>query len=233
MTIDTTRTHEFNVGQICRLAYREASLLSVYQDMTAQQSSAAVDFLSLIVHSVESEGLFARSIEFEEVTLVSGQDAYSLSVDTLDVTGKAMYVAPGQTQVELPVMPMSREQWQEIGVRETEGPPTRFYVHRTSSILELRLWLTPGDSEADGIVRLQSHRLRADVTDTTATPDFERYWADFLVSKLGAKLSRSNGLGIDRVQELEGMAARSLAKCRGKSNEGTSQQFVLRHGRRR
>lgn len=228
-----TRTHEFNVGQICRLAYREASLLSVYQEMTAQQSSAAIDFLGLIVHSVEAEGLFARSIEFEEVTLVSGQDSYSLSEDTLDVTGKAMYVPPDQTQVELPLTPMSREQWQEIGVRDTEGPPTRFYVHRTSSLLELRLWLTPGDSEAGGLVRIQSHRFRADVTSTTATPDFERYWADYLVQKLAAKLARSNALGLDRVQELEGSAARTLAKCRGKSNQGTSQQFVLSHGRRR
>lgn len=228
----STRSHEFNVGQICRLAYRESSLLSVYTDMTAQQASAAVDFLSLIVHSIEAEGIFARTIEFEEVVLVAGQDVYSLSASTLDVTGLAMYVLPGQTVVELPLQPMSREQWQEIGVRDTFGPPTRFYIHRTSSTLEVRLWLTPGPSEAGGLVRLQSQRLRADVTDQNATPDFERYWADYLVEKLAAKLARSNALGLDRVQELEGMAARSLAKCRGKSNQGTPQQFVLRHGRR-
>lgn len=227
-----TRVHEFNVGQICRLAYREASLLSVYNDMTSQQSSAAVDFLSLIVHSIEAEGIFARTIEFEEITLVASQDAYSLSASTLDVTGLAMYVPPGQSIVELPLQPMSREQWQEIGVRETEGPPTRFYIHRTSSTLEARLWLTPGTAEAGGIVRLQSQRLRSDMSDTSATPDFERYWADYLVQKLAAKLARSNALGLDRVQELEGMAQRSLAKCRGKSNQGTPQQFVLRHGRR-
>jgi hypothetical protein len=228
----STRTHEFNVGQICRLAYREASLLSVYQDMTAQQSSAAVDFLELIVHSVEAEGLFARSIEFETVTLADGDDDYNLSVNTLDVTGTAMYIPPGQTMVELPVEPMSREQWQEIGVRDVEAPPTRYYVHRTATVLELRLWPTPGASENLGTIRLQSHRLRADVSDTAATPDFERYWADYLVEKLAAKLARSNALGLDRVQELEGMAARALAKCRGKSNEGTPQQLVIRHGRR-
>lgn len=232
MTIMATRTHEFNVGQICRLAYREASILSVYQDMTAQQSSAATDFLELIVHSVEAEGIFARSIEFEEITLVDGQESYDLSANTLDTTGKAMYVPPDQTTIELPLQPMSREQWQEIGVRDVEGPPSRFYVHRTGALLQLKLWLTPGASEDGGIVRLQSHRLRADVTDTAATPDFERYWADYLVQKLAAKLARSNALPLDRVQELEGMAARSLAKCRGKSNQGTMQQFVLRHGRR-
>lgn len=232
MTIADTRTHEFNVGQICRLAYREASILSVYQEMTTQQTNAAIDFLGLIVHSAEAEGLFARSIEFEEIDLVDGQDEYDLSENTLEVTGKAMYIPPGQTQIELPVFPMSREQWQELGVRDTEGPPTKYYIHRTSSVCQARLWLTPGASEDTGIIRFQSHRLRADVTDAADTPDFERYWADYLVEKLAAKLARSNGLGLDRVQELEMNAIRALGKCRGKSNQGTMQQFVLRHGRR-
>jgi hypothetical protein len=132
VTISSTRTHEFNVGQICRLAYREAGLLNVYMSMTTQQSSAATDFLELIVHSTETEGLFARAGDTETITLATSDDTYSVSSSVLDVYGDAKYIATGQTEVELVVKPMSREEWQAIDARIEGGPPSRYYGNRTS-----------------------------------------------------------------------------------------------------
>lgn len=233
MTISASRTHEFNVGQICRLAYREAALLNVYQDMTAQQAAAAMDFFQVIVHSAETEGLFARSVEFETVTLVAGTSEYALDTSTLDVHGNGAYIAAGQTESELPVMPISREMWQGKGVRVEGGPPSEYYAHRSSSTVEVWLWPTPGTSEAGGTVRLQSRRLRADVTTSTVTPDAERFWTEYFVLRLAEKLAGSSGLGLDRTQNLERKAERALQKCRGKANPSTNQQIVIRHGRSR
>jgi hypothetical protein len=233
LTISTTRTHVFNVAQLSRLGYRMAGLLSVYQEMTAQQASAAVDWLQLIVHSTECDGMFARDVEFETITLVASQNEYSLSASTLDCTGTAMWIPSGQTTVELPVSPISRERRQSLGVRTEGGPPTYYYIHRTADIAEAWIWPEPGTNEAGGTIRLQSHRLRADMTPTTVTPDFEGYWSNCLVTKLGMHLAESNALDLMKVQDLERKADRALAKCRGKSNQSGMQQFVLRHGRMR
>lgn len=233
MTIAATRTHEFNVGQICRLAYREAGLLNVYQDMTTQQSSAATDFLELIIHSTETDGLFARSGETESVTLVASTDTYELSTDVLDLYGQAKYIAPGQTEVELVVNPMSREEWQAIDARIEGGPPSRYYHNRTASPSTVTLWPSPSSSEADGTVRFQIHRLRADVTSTAVTPDFEVFWSEYFVLRLAMKLSSSSGLPLDRVQHFERQAAVALQKCRGKANQSQDQQIVIRHRRMR
>lgn len=233
MTISSSRSHEFDVGQICRLAYREAGLLNVYQDMTAQQSSAATDFLELIVHSTETEGLFARMGETESVTLAADDDTYSLTASVLDVYGIAKYVAPGQTETEIPVFPMSREEWQDIDARIAGGPPTKYYPRRTATLLEVILWPKPSSSEASGTVRFQVHRLRADVTSTTVTPDFEVFWAEYFVLRLAMKLAGSSALPLDRVQHFERQAAMALQKCRGKANQSQNQQIVVRHGRSR
>ena len=232
MTIATTRSHEFDVDKICKLAWRKAGLLSIYQSMNAQQAAAARELLELIVHSTETEGMFARSVIFESVTLADGTYVYPLSASTIDVTGTAMYVLPNQTAVELPVQIISRERWQTIGVRTASGPPTLAYIHRQAVPYEAWLWPTPGASEAAGTVRFQSHRLRADVTAAGVTPDFEVYWADFLTTRLAKEIAQASGRGIDVVNDLERQSEIQLRKCRGKSNQSTMQQLVLCHGRR-
>jgi hypothetical protein len=233
MTIATSRSHEFNVGQICRLAYREAGLLNVYQEMTTQQTSAATDFLELIVHSTETEGLFARSGDTESVTLATDVDSYTLSVNVLDLYGQAKYIAAGQTEVELVVIPMSREEWQAIDARITGGPPSRYYHNRTTSPSTVVLWPKPSSSESGATVRFQIHRLRADVTSTTVTPDFEVFWSEYFVLRLAMKLASSATLPEDRVARLERQSLMALQKCRGKANQSTDQQIVIRHRRMR
>lgn len=235
MTISSSRTQEFSISKICMMAYRSAALISPYQSLTEQMSSAAVDFLGVIIRSPDAEGMFARQIEFQNVTLVSGTYIYALDEAVLDVVGAAMYISPDNTDIakadsELFVRPISRETWQELGTKSTEGPPTMYYLHRTGASPEVRLWPIPSDSEDGGTVRFQAQLLRADVTQGAATVDFERYWTDYLVKKLGATLARSNAVSLMRVTELEQMADIALKKCKGKSNEGMSQQFILSHG---
>lgn len=231
MAIAATRSHVFNVAQICRLGWRKAGLLSIYMDMTAQQAATAIDFLALIVHSSETEGMFARDVEFETVTLVSGQSEYPLDASTIDCTGTAMYIAAGQTTVETPVQVISRERWQTLGVRTEGGIPTFYYIHRTADVAEAWIWPPPGANEAGASIRLQSHRLRADLSPSTVTPDFEGYWADYLATRLAMELAQASARDIGVIQDLERKAGAALAKCRGKSNEGRMQQFVIRHGR--
>jgi hypothetical protein len=235
LTIAATRTQEFSIGKICTMAYRSAALLSPYMSMTEQQSSAAIDFLGIIIRSPDAEGMFARQVEFQNITLISGTHIYALDESVLDVIGAAMYISPEHTDItqadsELYVRQISRETWHELGTKSTAGSPTMFYLHRTGVSPEVRLWPVPSDSEDGGTVRFQAQLLRADVTVATNTVDFERYWTDYLVKKLGAELARSNAVNLGRVGELEAQAHASLIKCRGKSNEGLPQQFVLMHG---
>jgi hypothetical protein len=233
VTIALTRSHEFDVGRICRLAYRTAGLLSVYMEMTTQQAESAKEFLELLVHGSETEGLFARSGTFDTITLVSGTDTYDLATSTLDTYGTAMYIAAGQTLTELPLQPISRETWQNLGVRVEGGYPTLYFTKRSASRAQVVLWPEPGAAEAGATVRFQVHRLRADVTDSNVTPDFEVFWADYFVTALAHKLAGASSLPITTVNDLERQAMQKLAKCRGKANQSVNQQIVIRHGRMR
>lgn len=236
MTVSTSSTNEFNVGKICRLAYMEAGLLNPNMQLSEAESSVARDFLEVITRSVDVEGMFAKVAEDAEVTLAAGVVTYSLAADVIDVSGSGMYIDPTDTNpgaAETIVKPVSRETYHEISAKTAESRPVWFFLDRSTVPLSVKIWPKPSTSEDGGILRLQIQRLRADVSSATVTMDFERFWTDYLVLKLAAKLARSNSLNLGRVQELETMAADTLRKCKAKSHQQVNQQFVVRHGGRR
>lgn len=236
MTVATSSTNEFDVGKICRLAYMEAGLLNPQMQLSEAQASVARDFLELIARSIDTEGMFSRVVDFEDVALVTGQTSYSLNAATIDVVGAGMYRDPTDTNPgssETIVKPISRETWQELSTKSAASRPTMFYFSKSETPPTVRVWPIPSTSENGGVLRLQAQRLRADANSATVTMDFERYWTEYLVQKLAAALSRANSLNLARVQELEGMAAMLLQKCKAKSHQQVNQQFVVRFGGRR
>lgn len=232
MTVSSTATFEFNIGQIVLMAWRDAGLKSIYQSLTTQEVSDGIDKLTRISMASHAKGLFARTVEFQTVTLASGTDTYPLTADILDVVGSGMYADPTQptpANSETMVAPKLREQWHELAAKSASSRPTLFYVDRDTSTAKVVVWPIPGASEAGGRIRFQVHRFRADVRDPNATVDYERYWTDYLVAELAAKLALSNALPLPRYQALQAVAMSKLNECRAMSKEKPNQQFSVAH----
>src|SRR5262249_13603048 len=160
------------------------------QDVDQVKGSYARDRLDTILKELEVEGLFAKSISFETITLVSGQFQYDLPSDALDAVGIGMYIDPSQASSnpqnanELPVKDMRREEWQVLTRKDATGRPLKSFCHRVNVVPQVWYWPVPGSSEAGGIVRHQVHRLRADTTLGTVKPDYELYWNQFFIWEL-------------------------------------------------
>lgn len=237
LTVSTSTTFEFDIGQICLQAYRDAGLVSVYQGLNESQSSAARDVLQRIVNGSQAKGLFARVVEFVNVTLVAGTWAYTLSASVLDVIGDAMFIPVGQSVTAPPstsatsetaIQMVQRDRWNNISNKATTGRPTLYYPHRTASTVELRLWPVPSSTEAGATVRFQTHRFRADVRDANATVDYERYWTDYLILALASGLARQHSL-MDRYGMLKKEADEKLDECKAYSKQRGPQRIVLGH----
>ncbi len=235
MTVSTSSTFTFSIGQIVTMAYRGAALLTAYQSPTLQQTGVALDEFERIVNSTQAKGLFARTVDFYNLQpLVENQFVYTVPLNILDVVGAGMYIDLTQTDIsrasaETQVLPMSRETWQELSGKGAQGRPTMYYPHRVSDQVQIYIWPLPSAVEAGGAIRFQIHRYRADVRDPSATTDYERFWVDWLTSELSARLAKANGMSIQRIQLLMADAASKLRDCRGMSNQRVSQQFVPRH----
>jgi len=233
MTIATTRTRELDIAKICQRAYQLTGLANESQNISADKLSFAKDIIETILDDLEADGLRARAVAFETLPLVASQSAYVLSADVIDVVGQIMYIPPGATDLdhaagEIPLVPITREDWQLQVAKDATGRPLQYYAHRAASPVELRLWPTPTSADL-GTLRMQVHRLAADSNDASKTLDLERYWSLYIIWELAHHLAMANSLNMGRVQYFEGIAQKHLEKCKSYSAQKAPARLVVAH----
>jgi hypothetical protein len=232
LTVSTSTTYEFPISGLVLLAFRKAGVVSLYQSLTDQQAKYAYDELDLLARSTQTMGLFAKVMRFDIIPLAEGVASYTLATDVLDVDGDGAFIPVGQPLTaatgETPVKPISRERWQGLSNHAATGRPVEYFTDRTGSQIVYYVWPTPDASNA-GNIRIQSHRLRANMRDGNATPDFEPYWQEYFVAALAARIATSHSMALPRVQMLRSEAQDLLERCRAQSQQRGSQQFVIGH----
>lgn len=240
MTISTSRTNELTLGQIVKLAYVQAGLAPIEQSINQVRTSYALSLLDTILKSVQDEGIYAKSVTFQTVTLSVGVFEYMMDPDVLDVIGIGMWISSDQASDplaanELPVKDVPRDTWQTQTSKDAQGRPIQYYCHRAESIPQVWIWPVPSSSEDGSLIRFQVHRLRADSTDANTTADAERYWQQFLIYELSHQLSLGAQKALDRTQYLGSIAREQKRLAKMYSFQRTDTQMVLgtSSGRRR
>jgi len=232
MTIQTSRSSELTLGRIVKLAYVQAGLVPIQQSIDQVRTAHALELLRVIITSLQREGIFAKSVAFETITLVSGQTVYTMSSDVLDVIGQGMWISADQastsdTASELPVQDVLRDIWQTNASKGSQGRPLLYYCHRAEEIPQVWLWPVPSGSEDGSLIRFQVHRLRADTSDANATIDAERYWHQYFVDELSHRLSLGAQKSLTRTQYLQSLGEEQKRLAKMYSFQRSETQLVL------
>lgn len=231
----TTNTYVATIDTIVASAYRRAGLLNVQQSPSTAQGSVAREQLNILADALESEGVFMRSVQFGYVTLVTGQNVYTLPESVLDVVGNGSYISPTQPTTpfqansETPVIKKDRDTYQQISSKGARSQPTLYYFAREAPQGSLYLWPTPSAAESAGRIRFQYHQTRPDMTDGSLTMPFERYWAEYFIWALAHRLAVDNSLPLDRVSMLDQNAAVKKEYAKGYSKQNVGMQAVISH----
>lgn len=239
----TTDLYVPTVDDISTRAYRRAGLLNEQQTPSTVQLNNSRLLLSDLCDRLSAEGVFMRQVQYRNVTLVSGQNQYTMTEDIIDVVGNGAYVDPTQSQVafqansETTVIMTDRDTWQGLTSKTAASRPTLGYFARQAPLSTLFLYPTPSATEAGGYIRFQFQVERPDLTVGTNTMPFERYWSSYFVWALAAVLAMDNSLSLDRVQMLGQQAAAEREICKGYSKQNVSVRVAINHptgwGRRR
>lgn len=237
MTISATFNNELPISKVVQRAYNLAGLMPPESNSSGIQWEArqavALDFLQVILDEISSEGVFARSVKFANIALVSGTFVYSLPDNVLEVIGNGAYIDPTnlditKASVETPVLQKDREFWQAMSAKAAESRPTMFFNDRATVPTSVRLWPVPGDSEAGGTIRFQVQQLSADVSDPTKTLDLQRYWLPYMVWALGGYLATSANKDA-KGQSMLAKAEQLKEQAKAKSNQNTANAFQFAH----
>lgn len=228
MTIATTRSTEYTIGQLVTIAYRRAGLLEAYQALDATMLGIGQEELQLVCDALETRGLTSRATEFYSIDVTAGTSSYTLPDYCLAVVGSAMWIPDGSgtpSSSEQIIRQMSQEEWQTLTDKSAASTPSSF-MHRRDVIPNIiELWPVP---DADGTVRAQVQRLRADVADGSKTIDFERYWSQAIIYQLAGQLA-INASMVDKGTTFLAMAEKEIERCMGNAREQSSFQMIMGH----
>lgn len=232
MTISTSNTHELDINTLVLTAYQYAGVMNEMQTASGPQWDARSRYgrthLELILDGLIADGIFVRSVELYELDIEAGATRTALPADTVDVRGEAVLVG-GEgdgTVTGIPIKAINREKYHGLILPEQTGAtPSMFYVERTAPMY-LYLWPVPDSALT---IRIQRQRLSYDSTQGSATVDLERFWSEFIVHELAARIALTNGLPTDRITLLQAKAQVAKQAARGKASDQLDNRIIVNH----
>ena len=232
MAVSANYSLEFNRDEIIRLAFQLAGLLDSYGSPDAYDTEMASDFFNLELQALQAEGVVLRTVERDTIDLIDGTASYVLDADTIDVqvgnndqAGMLVPTSGNQTQVKV----VSRDDYEAIPDKTTEGKPSLVYVEKAASVT-LKFWPVPDDSTDD--FAFYRVRLLRDMDTGTVTTDLARRWLKAITWALAGHLAMAKSMGLDRVQFLNNEGERLKAVCRADDvQRGRMRLRVAHNGR--
>jgi len=231
MTIQSSRTDELTVDELCKQALELSNVTSPTQVAQPAQLAQARSFLGNILKEQQDTGQFARAVTFIEMTMVPGTYKYDLPTDTLDLVGDGMYINASETDLtkasgETIVQEQTRESWQRNSAKNAEGQPTLYFINRAEVPNEVWLWPVPDEA---GTIRFQQHRLISDVSDGSATIDLKQFWMQYCVYRLAEMLAEAAGFQRDKISALRKYAKEYLRTAKGRANQAINFSIQVGH----
>lgn len=234
MTIATTAAIDLPIETIVLRAYQLAGLMDAGASTTSPNwpthVTMAKDFLELDIKGLQARGFFTRSIDTYALAITTetaGTNPYTLSADTLDVLGTAMYLPTGVTDAASAVVAVTREQYQLLSNKTVEGRPQIFCLEHKDG-LRVYFWPVPGLADT-GTVTFQRVRILATMRDGNKTIDMQGYWHEYFLYSLAHKLALSAGQPVSRLTELQSLKQEAFSMARNYSREHATSTIFINH----
>lgn len=202
--VSTVYLQELTRDQLLQRAFQLAGVVPIGQSPTAEQASALSDMLLLELQSLQNKGVVLNTVVLKTKVMIAGTASYALPDDTLDVVGVAMMTPTSGTEV--PVQPMSRDDYFSISNKSATGTPSRYYIERKATVT-VYLWPTPASS-TDYVFSYQQVRLLKNTDTGAKTFDLERYWHKYLLWEMAHQAAVLSALPLERIVYLRGQSVK-------------------------
>lgn len=231
MTIAATRGTESTIDKLVTGGMQLSGVLDTGQPASEADLSFGRQTLDRVLDSLQAEGVYARSVQFLELTLVAGEPYFTLDANVMMIRGDGAYIDASNVSTkaasgETPVVEIDREEWQRISAKDAQGRPTRYYQHRAESPLQVRLWPIP---ESAGTIRFQAQLLFADSTTGANTPDTRPFWYEFITWELAHQFACAKSLPVQTRSYLNKRAQELKKRARGFAHQQSASQMHLQH----
>lgn len=236
MAVSSTPSTVLTVDEYLLSAFQKAGLLPIEAEIgfDASWTSKAGygrKVLNRLIEELATEGFIDHFVAFEILTLTADDGLYTLDTDILNVVDTANYIPASnaaeveETTGETPISPMSRFQWGQLSSKSATGTPSKYFLHRNGSSLEIHFWPIPSEA---GSVRLHVHRIPGSNSAGSDNVDLKRHWGTWIVHALAYEFMVDAKLPIDERATMRNDRDRAMQKIKTyeTSNEPPDVRFV-------
>ena len=203
----TTFEKGFSISDIVEESYERIGIQGVsgYQLRSARRS------LNILFQEWGNRGLHYWEVANNSITLVDGQNTYTMYRSTSDGTSDATAVYGvddileasyrNSSNVDAPLTKIGRSDYQSLSNKTQEGTPSQYFVQRFIDKVTITLYLTPGSSEAGNTINYYYVKRIQDAGAYTNDADVPYRFVPCMTAGLAYYLAIKNAP--DRVQMLK------------------------------
>jgi len=208
-TTSGTSTFEkgFSISDIVEEAYERIGI----QGVSGHQLRSARRSLNILFQEWGNRGLHYWEVANNSITLVDGQNTYTMYRSTSDGTSDATAIYGvddileasyrNSSNVDAPLTKIGRSDYQSLSNKTQEGTPSQYFVQRFIDKVTITLYLTPGSSEAGNTINYYYVKRIQDAGAYTNDADVPYRFVPCMTAGLAYYLAIKNAP--DRVQMLK------------------------------
>jgi len=203
----TTFEKGFSISDIVEEAYERIGI----QGVSGHQLRSARRSLNILFQEWGNRGLHYWEVANNSITLVDGQNTYTMYRSTSDGTSDATAIYGvddileasyrNSSSVDAPLTKIGRSDYQSLSNKTQEGTPSQYFVQRFIDKVTITLYLTPGSSEAGNTINYYYVKRIQDAGSYTNDADVPYRFVPCMTAGLAYYLSIKNAP--DRVQMLK------------------------------
>ena len=203
----TTFESGFYIDDIITEAYERIGRF----DYSGNDIKTARRSLNIMFQEWANRGLHYWEVANNSITLVDGQNTYTMYRSTSDGTSDATAIYGvddileasyrNSSNVDAPLTKIGRSDYQSLSNKTQEGTPSQYFVQRFIDKVTITLYLTPGSSEAGNTINYYYVKRIQDAGAYTNDADVPYRFVPCMTAGLAYYLAIKNAP--DRVQMLK------------------------------
>ena len=203
----TTFEKGFSISDIVEESYERIGI----QGVSGNQLRSARRSLNILFQEWGNRGLHYWEVANNSITLVDGQNTYTMYRSTSDGTSDATAIYGvddileasyrNSSNVDAPLTKIGRSDYQSLSNKTHEGTPSQYFVQRFIDKVTITLYLTPGSSEAGNTINYYYVKRIQDAGAYTNDADVPYRFVPCMTAGLAYYLAIKNAP--DRVQMLK------------------------------
>jgi len=186
----------FSIADIIEEAYERIG----EQGVSGYQLKSARRSLNILFQEWANRGLHYWEVRNNSITLVDGQNTYTMYRSTSDGTSDATAVYGvddilessyrNASNIDFPLTKISRSEYQSLSNKTAEGTPTQYFVERFIDKVTITLYLTPGSTEAGNTINYYYTKRIDDAGSYTNDADVPYRFVPCMIAGLAFYLAK-------------------------------------------